>query len=170
VTTAPDPFNALGLTPFNALGLTPSDGLTDQQVRDAWRAVATATHPDRADGGDPERYARASAAYGELRTAWGRSEAVADMRETAPPGYGPAPEKGETGTAELILNAVAVFPKRVRHGRPWHIAVRAAAAAAVAWAAVIFTAGTPSAPAVAFGCALWFLLTSRHDLAPPPGR
>ena len=160
--TAPDPFTALGLTP--------SGDLTDQQVRDAWRAVATATHPDRADKGDPELYARASAAYAELRTAWGRSEALADLRDTAPPGYGPPPETGKTGTAEMILNAAAVFPRRIRHGRPWHIAARAAVAAAVAWAAVTFAAGTPAAPAAATGCALWFILTSRHDLAPPPGR
>ena len=30
--------------------------------------------------------------------------------------------------------------------------------------------GTPSAPAIAAGCALWLAYTARADLAPPPGR
>ena len=37
------------------------------------------THPDRADGGDPAAYAAAAAAYAQLRTPWGRSEALADL-------------------------------------------------------------------------------------------
>jgi curved DNA-binding protein CbpA len=31
--------------PFTALGLTAGPDLTDEQVRAAWRALATATHP-----------------------------------------------------------------------------------------------------------------------------
>jgi curved DNA-binding protein CbpA len=68
--TAPDPFTALGLPR--------APGLSDEQVRAAWRNIAAATHPDRADGGDPARYAAASGAYAALRTSWGRSEAYAD--------------------------------------------------------------------------------------------
>ena len=43
--------------PFDALGLPTGPHLTDEQVRDAWRKVAAATHPDRPDGGDLPRYA-----------------------------------------------------------------------------------------------------------------
>ena len=67
------------LDPFTALGLPARPDLSDEQVRAAWRQVATATHPDRPDGGDPARYAAASAAYVILRTARGRSEAYADL-------------------------------------------------------------------------------------------
>jgi curved DNA-binding protein CbpA len=70
--------------PFTALGLPARPDLSDEQVRAAWRQVATATHPDRPDGGDPARYAAASAAYATLRTPWGRSEAYADLA-AAPP-------------------------------------------------------------------------------------
>lgn len=69
--------------PFAALGLTARPDLTDDDVRAAWRRVAAATHPDRSDGGDPERFAAAAAAYTELRTRFGRGEAMADAR-TAP--------------------------------------------------------------------------------------
>ena len=73
--------------PFAALGLTARPDLTDDDVRMAWRRVAAATHPDRADGGDPERFAVAAAAYTELRTRFGRGEAMADAR--AGPGRPP---------------------------------------------------------------------------------
>ena len=49
----------------------PSAELTDDDVRAAWRRVAAATHPDRADGGDPAAFAAAAAAYTLLRTAAG---------------------------------------------------------------------------------------------------
>ena len=45
----------------------------------AWRRIASATHPDREDGGDPERFAAAAAAYTVLRTRFGRGEALADL-------------------------------------------------------------------------------------------
>ena len=69
--------------PFEALGLPARPDLTDEQVRAAWRAIAAATHPDRADGGDLAGYTAASAAYAELRTPWARSEAYADLAERA---------------------------------------------------------------------------------------
>src|SRR5260370_12251314 len=69
--------------PFAALGLPARPDLSDEQVRAAWRSIAAATHPDRADGGDLARYTAASAAYAELRTPWGRSEAYADLAEHA---------------------------------------------------------------------------------------
>ncbi len=64
--------------PFAALGLTAVPDLTDDDVRAAWRRVAAATHPDRQDGGDPARFAAAAAAYTELRTRFGRGEALAE--------------------------------------------------------------------------------------------
>jgi hypothetical protein len=69
--------------PFAALGLTGQAGLTDDDVRAAWRRVAAATHPDRADGGDPAAFAAAAAASSELRTGFGRHEALADLRAPA---------------------------------------------------------------------------------------
>jgi curved DNA-binding protein CbpA len=60
MTSSPDPFTALGLPA--------RPDLSDEQVRAAWRAIATATHPDRPGGGDPARYSAASAAYAILRT------------------------------------------------------------------------------------------------------
>ena len=75
--------------PFTALGLPARPGLTDDDIRAAWRRVAAATHPDRADGGDPARFAAAAAAYTELRTRSGRGEAYADL--AARPGRQPSP-------------------------------------------------------------------------------
>jgi len=72
---------SLNSNPFEALGLPERPDLTDEDVRAAWRRVAAATHPDRPDGGDLARYTTASAAYAELRTPWGRSEAYADLAE-----------------------------------------------------------------------------------------
>jgi hypothetical protein len=65
--------------PFAALGLPARAGLTDDDVRAAWRRVAAATHPDREDGGDPARFGAAAAAYAMLRTSFGRGEALADL-------------------------------------------------------------------------------------------
>ena len=47
--------------PFAVLGFRAADDLTDDDVRIAWRTVAAATHPDRTDGGDPDRFALAAA-------------------------------------------------------------------------------------------------------------
>ena len=69
--------------PFAVLGLPERPDLDDETVRAAWRQIAAATHPDRADGGDLARYTQATAAYAELRTPWSRSEAYADLAEQA---------------------------------------------------------------------------------------
>ena len=75
--------------PFAALGLPARNDLSNEQVRAAWREIAAATHPDRADGGDIGRYTAAASAYAQLRTQWGRSEAYADQAEAAAGGgYG----------------------------------------------------------------------------------
>ena len=69
--------------PFTALGLPTRPDLTDEQVRAAWCTIAAATHPDRPGGGNPERYAAASAAYAALRTPVG---AVGGIRRPHRPG------------------------------------------------------------------------------------
>lgn len=153
------------MNPFTALGLPASPDLDDDQVRQTWRAVAAATHPDRGDGGDPAAYAAAAAAYARLRTAWGRSEALADLAAAAPP-----PAVRAAGPGISAWRALALLPGRIRRGRPARLAARTVAAAGIAIAAVAVIGGTPSAPAVVAGCALWWALTARGDLAPPPGR
>jgi len=65
--------------PFTTLGLPAWAGLTDEDVRAAWRRIAAATHPDREDGGDPDRFGAAAAAYATLRTSFGRGDALADL-------------------------------------------------------------------------------------------
>jgi hypothetical protein len=155
------------VNPFTALGLPADPGLTDEQVRAAWRATAAATHPDRDDGGNPAAYSAAAAAYAQLRTSWGRSEALADLAAVpyVPPA-GPAP----AGPAASAWRALVLLPARVRHGRPLRLAARAGIAAAVALLAVTLIPGNPAAPAVAAGAFLWLAFTAPGDLAPPPGR
>ena len=70
---------AVGDDPFALLGLPTRPGLSDDDVRAAWRRIAAATHPDREDGGDPARFGAAAAAYVMLRTGFGRGEALADL-------------------------------------------------------------------------------------------
>jgi curved DNA-binding protein CbpA len=167
--------------PFEALGLPERPDLTDEQVRAAWRQIAAATHPDRADGGDLTRYTAASAAYAELRTPWGRSEAYADLDPmaeragfdgepvTSPlpavPGAPPPP-----GPPWQPLFALAQLPARIRRGRPRRLLVRAAVAAVLSLAVLQLIPGQPAALADVGGLILWFLLTGRKDLAPPPER
>jgi hypothetical protein len=153
-------------SPFTALGLPARPDLTDEQVRAAWRAIATATHPDRPGGGDPARYAAASAAYAVLRTGWGRSEAYADLISQAPP---PASSLRHPSRSRL-LRSFALAPARVRHGRPVRLAVRALAAVLLGVVAVRSGAGGPAVAGVVTGLGLWLVLTMRGDLAPPPGR
>ena len=150
------------MNPFAALGLPAAPGLTDEEVRAAWRALAARTHPDRDDGGDPAAYTAAANAYGQLRTPWGRSEALADL---AAPDY-PPPAAPGTGA----LRRLAILPARARHGRPLRLAARTLAAATVAALALAVIPGTASAPAIIAGCALWLAFTAPADLAPPPGR
>lgn len=155
------------MNPFTALNLPADPHLSDEDVRAAWRTLAAAAHPDRADGGDPAAYAAGQQAYAQLRTAWGRSEALADLAVI--PHVPAAPARDPAGWLALLAFA-AVLPARVRKGRPRRIAARAVIAAAAAYTAVALVPGTPSAPAAAAGCALWWLAASRADLAPPPGR
>ena len=91
--------------PFALLGLPTRPGLSDDDVRAAWRRIAAATHPDREDGGDPARFGAVAAAYAMLRTGFGRGEALADL--------------GLGGTAE------AGGRHAHRRGRPADVSVRA---------------------------------------------
>jgi hypothetical protein len=148
-----------------------------QQVRAAWRAIATATHPDRPDGGNPARYAAASAAYAALRTRWGRSEAYADLPAAAPPRLRvrvipPAATAGVPAVRTRLRpwRAALLAPARIRHGRPSRLAVRIAAAAVLAFAVLHSGAGTPPIAGLLTGIGTWLVLSARGDLAPPPGR
>jgi hypothetical protein len=155
------------MNPFTALGLPASPALTDEEVRAAWRRIAANTHPDRPDGGNPAAYAAAQAAWSQLRTPWGRSEALADLAVLPhiPDASAPAPLRWHAP-----FRAITVLPARMVKGRPWRLALRTLTATVAGYAAVRLVPGTPSAPSAVFGCFLWWLLTARADLAPPPGR
>jgi hypothetical protein len=171
--------------PFDALGLPVRRDLTDAQVREAWRAIAAATHPDRPDGGDLARYTQASAAYAELRTPWSRSEAHADLVEQAwAHGHDGLDDDGEPYTEPLppvppgletdrpppSFRALLLLPERIWHGHPLRLALRALAATALALVVLALIPGNAAAPADVLGLGLWFVLAARSDLAPPPGR
>jgi len=171
----------MSMDPFDALGLPARPDLTDEQVRAAWRAIAAATHPDRADGGDLARYTAASAAYAELRTPWSRSEAYADLTASA----GQAGAEAEPVTVPLPaipaealtpvppwapLIALWKLPARIRRGRPLRLAIRAVLAAALSLAVLQLIPGTAAALADITGLITWFVLTGRRDLAAPPER
>ena len=161
--------------PFRALGLPERPDLTDEQVRAAWRNIAAATHPDRPDGGDLARYTAASAAYAELRSPWGRSEAYADLADQADDGPVTAPLPPVPGEAPPVppwqpLLALTQVPARIRSGRPLRLAIRGLIAIVLALIVLQLVPGTPAAPADVLGLVIWFVLTGRKDLAPPPER
>ncbi len=83
--------------PFALLGLPARAGLSDDDVRAAWRRIAAATHPDREDGGDPARFGAAAAAYVTLRTSDGRGEALADLGAAAAAGSARLPGRHRGG-------------------------------------------------------------------------
>ena len=161
--------------PFRALGLPERPDLTDEQVRAAWRNIAAGTHPDRPDGGDLARYTAASAAYAELRTPWSRSEAYADLADRADDGPVTAPLPPVPGEAPPVppwqpLVALTQVPARIRSGRPLRLAIRGLIATVLALIVLQLVPGTPAAPADVLGLIIWFVLTGRKDLAPPPER
>jgi hypothetical protein len=173
--------------PFRALGLAPDAGLTGDDVRAAWRRVAAATHPDRADGGDPAAFAAAAAAYTVLRTAAGRGEALADLLgvPAARAGTGrtlrrPTLDRRTLGRPRLgrprlgrprlgrRAAAAAVLADRARRGRPLVLALRAVVATGVSAAAVLATGWQPASLAIVAGMLTWLICTGRADLAAPP--
>ena len=172
--------------PFAVLGLPARAGLTDDDVRVAWRRLAAATHPDRPDGGDPARFAAAAAAYTVLRTRSGRGEALADLTAPAPPPapaartptprpsrpHSPAPATGRPrGRAPAVAGQPGLWAgrlaARIRGGRQARLLLRAALAAAVSAAAVAVAGAQPATPALIVGAVTWLLLTAPRDLAPP---
>ena len=142
---------------FEALGLPPSAELTDDDIRSAWRRVAAASHPDREDGGNPERFAAAAAAYTALRTSSGRGELLATA----------APATVAAAAARPVLASAAGLLRRARHGRPGRLTLRLLAAATASTAAVVAGGWHPATPALITGALTWLVLTARHDLAPP---
>ena len=68
------------------------------------------------------------------------------------------------------LLALAQLPARIRRGRPLRLAIRGLIAAVLALIVLQLIPGTPAAPADVLGLILWFVLTGRKDLAPPPER
>jgi curved DNA-binding protein CbpA len=155
--------------PFAVLGLEPSPGLSDEDVRIAWRRAASDAHPDREDGGDPERFAAAAAAYTALRTRFGRGEALADLGLAAPRSRRASGRRPLMARLPGRPRAVAELAGRVRRGRPGRLALRILAAAAASAAAVLAAGPHPAAPALVTGAATWLILTARRDLAPPGG-
>lgn len=170
--------------PFVLLGLPASPDLSDDDVRAAWRRLAAATHPDRADGGDPARFAAAAAAYTVLRTRSGRGEALADLTAPTPPPR-PAPQRGHPAPTIPPLRPAAPghpasmgvggqpgrwadrLTARIRYGRPARLLLRVAIAVAVSAGVAVAAGFQPATPALIVGAATWLLLTGRHDLAPP---
>jgi curved DNA-binding protein CbpA len=174
--------------PFTALGLPIRPDLTDDDVRAAWRRIAAATHPDRADGGDPARFAVAAAAYTDLRTRYGRGEAYADLADshgrrapasarTAQPttASSPAPRESPQGPPDQSqrdprggrYGFATLLAFRAWRGRPAALGLRLAIAAAISGAAFAVLGGQPAAAGLTTGAVTWFLLTAGHDLAPP---
>jgi hypothetical protein len=78
----------------------------------------------------------------------------------------PGARAGTMGVSWLVRH----LPGRIWRGRPLRLLARALAACLLALAALHLVAGQPAAPALATGVAMWFLLTARSDLAPPPDR
>jgi hypothetical protein len=143
--------------------------------------VAAATHSDRPDGGDLARYTAATAAYVRLRTAWGRSEAYADVtaagQDTSPLPVVPGGADAEAGDEPLavgpagVLEMVGAFTwqlrARIRYGRPLRLVIRGVVAALACLGVLAVLPGQPAAPPLVAALITWFLVTGRSDLAPP---
>lgn len=149
-------------SPFEILGLDAGGAVTDDDVRSAWRRLAAATHPDRADGGDPVAFATAAAAYTALRTAAARREVSADVRDQAngrEPGH-PVPRQPGP-----LRRRAARAAQRIAHGRPVRLAARLLVAGGAGALAVTAVGWQPASAAVITGALTWLLLTGRADLA-----
>jgi curved DNA-binding protein CbpA len=165
---SPSPAGADG--PFLALGLAARPDLTDDDVRAAWRRIAAATHPDRADGGDPQRFAAAAAAYTVLRTRFGRGEALADLRAASASAAGSRARPLPRPRRAIPAGAAGRLAFRVRRGRPWRLALRVLAALCASAAAAALAGSRPATPALITGALTWLMLTAWHDLTPPADR
>jgi hypothetical protein len=169
-----------GGDPFWALGLPRAAGLSDDDVRAAWRRIAAATHPDRDDGGDPARFGAAAAAYATLRTAYGRGEALADLADAHDDWPG-RPARGRSGLrAWLGLGSRLGRPGRHgtqgRHGgRGEHgrrsgdgrlgvLTLRVVAAMSVSTVVFAVAGWSPACVGTLAGALTWLIATGRHDL------
>ena len=170
--------------PFALLGLPASAAVTDQDVRASWRRIAAATHPDRPDGGNPQRFAAASAAYTTLRTRSGRGEVLADRGRAhpapgviAPPREAPVARRAAAAAEAPVARAAAPGPvpagplarlaARVSNGRPAVLTARLVIVAAMGAGSAALVGSAPATPALITGAITWLLLTARADLAPP---
>lgn len=157
---------------FSLLGIEPEDEPTDDEVRAAWRRIAAATHPDRADGGDPERFAAAAAAYTELRTKFGRNEARAALAEARPASSTSGTWRRLGSSRRLaVAQRLGIWRRtsiwrRVSGGRPARLALRVVVAAVAAVVGLLAAGSGPAGPALAVGAATWLVLTARRDLGP----
>jgi curved DNA-binding protein CbpA len=150
------------MTAFDVLGLAASSQLTDDDVRSAWRRIAAATHPDRADGGDPEAFATAAAAYTTLRTAARRAEMLAELRD---PAGGRVPGRPVPGRKAPLPRILLLLAWRIRQGRPGRLALQLLGAAAPGALAVAAVGWQPASLAVITGTLTWLVLTGRGELA-----
>ncbi len=158
------PVGSAAPDPFRVLGLTPDPELSDDDVRAAWRRVAAASHPDRADGGDPETFAAAAAAYTVLRTTAARRDSLTEMTTGRHARLRPAFPRWRPPA--LVGSAHA----RMWRGRPGRLALRVVAAGGVAAVAVAAVGWQPASIGVTIGALTWLSLTGRADLAPPQPR
>ena len=129
------------MNPYQVLGLHPDEPVTDDDVRAAWRRIASATHPDREDGGDAGRFAQAAAAYNELRTEYRRNETSAVQAEAA--------------------------AARSHRKRPalLRVLLRVAIAVLAGTAGILAAPSNAAGIAVVVGAATWLVLTVRSDIA-----
>ncbi len=151
-----------GPDPFAILGLAARPDLTDDDVRVAWRRIASAVHPDRTDGGDPARFSAAAAAYTTLRTLDGRREAYADL--AAAPRGGSRFRRG--GFPWGRCRRGRFRRGRFRRGRPAVRVLRTAVAAGVSAGALAVAGPQPASFALVAGALTWLARTGRHELAP----
>jgi DnaJ domain len=163
-----------GDDPFRLLGLPSQPDLSDDEVRAAWRRIAAATHPDRPDGGDGERFATAAAAYAVLRTAYGRGEAFADLRgapsgtvttaDTTAPPAGAAHAGSVARREQQSLGALRLL-WRMRNGRPAILTLRVLITIAVCWTSIAVAGWQPATLAIVIGSLTWLTRTARYDVA-----
>jgi hypothetical protein len=164
--------------PFRVLGLPVRADLGDDDVRAAWRRIAAATHPDRADGGDSSRFASAAAAYALLRTSYGRGEAYADVSGVA---AGTATVDSEHPVAAIhremphetttVRHPEAIrrhlpLMRRLRNGRPIVLITRILIGVVICLVCVAATGWQPTTLAITVGVLTWLIRTARYDFAP----
>ena len=115
--------------------------------------------PTGPTAGDVTRYTAAANAYAQLRTAWGRSEAYADLTADLPGTVAPAPghPTGRTACGPAGDGRAAPGPHLARTApppcpaRPGHCLL--------SLVVVNLLPGQPSGPAVVTGLVTWFVLT-----------